>query len=33
MVFNLLDAIASCDSKIKSTEQEKLDHIKSEFGF
>ena len=33
MVFNLLDAIASCDSKIKNTEQSKLDHIKSEFGF
>ncbi len=33
MVFNLLDAIASCDAKIKATEQKKLDHIKSEFGF
>ncbi|MGB0348095.1 MAG: hypothetical protein ACPGGA_11455 [Balneolaceae bacterium] len=33
MVFNLLDAIATCDAKIKPAEQEKLDHIKSEFGF
>ena len=33
MVFNLLDAIATCDSRIKVTEQKKLDHIKSEFGF
>lgn len=33
MVYNLLDAIASCDSKIKSNEQKKLDEIRSEFGF
>lgn len=33
MVFNLLDAIATCDARIKETEQNKLDHIKSEFGF
>lgn len=31
-VLNLLDAIASCDAKINADEQEKLDHIKSEFG-
>ncbi len=33
MVFNLLDAIASCDSKVKMNEQKKLDDIRSEFGF
>ena len=33
MVFNLLDAIAGCDTKVKATEQNKLDTIKSDFGF
>jgi len=33
MVFNLLDAIACSDAKIKPDEKKKLDQIRSEFGF
>lgn len=32
LAYNLLEAIAACDGKITSLEQEKLDAIKSEFG-
>jgi len=32
LVYSLLDAIASCDTRITDTEQEKLKKIKNEFG-
>lgn len=32
LVYNLLDTIANCDAKVGTREQEKLAHIKSEFG-
>ncbi len=31
LVYNLLDAIANCDGKVTTSEQAKLDRIKSEF--
>lgn len=32
MVYQLLDAVASCDGKLNKTEIEKLNHVKEEFG-
>jgi len=32
LTYSLLEAIASCDGKVTSSEQAKLDAIKSEFG-